>query len=222
MRAKQAGTGGSTAGHVSVAVLDLQAYLNRLSSAHPTPGGGSAATIVGALGAALIAMVARITLGSPKHAGAHADAALLVGEADGLRARFCAARTADETAYAAVPAAQALPRVTAAERALRTERLQAALAGAAEAPLQAAELAAELLHLCERAAALRNAHLMSDVECALSFARAALDACAANVRINHRYLKDPQLIAQQTERLRATLDDARRHECAARVISVSN
>ncbi|MGD0476464.1 MAG: cyclodeaminase/cyclohydrolase family protein, partial [Candidatus Velthaea sp.] len=49
-------------------MLDLQAYLNRLASAQPTPGGGSAATIVGALGAALVAMVARITLGNPKHA----------------------------------------------------------------------------------------------------------------------------------------------------------
>jgi formiminotetrahydrofolate cyclodeaminase len=163
-------------------------------------------------------MVARITLGSAKHAEVHADALLLVGDADSLRARFGAARTDDETAYAAVPAAQALPRTTPAERTLRTERLQAALAGAAAAPLRATELAVELLALCERAAALRNTHLMSDVECALSFGRAALEASAANVRINHRYIKDAQLVGDQTERLRTTLEIAGRHEDAARVL----
>jgi formiminotetrahydrofolate cyclodeaminase len=199
-------------------VLDLQAYLNRLASAQPTPGGGSAATIVGALGAALIAMVARVTLGSKKHADVHADAVLLVGEADSLRARFGAARTADETAYAAVPEAQALPRATEAERAARTERLQAALVGAAEAPLHAAELAGELLALCERAAALHNTHLMSDVECALEFGHAALAASAANVRVNHRYLNDAQLVNEQAAQLCTMLRAARRHEDAARVL----
>jgi len=221
LRPNDAGEGGAVARPVSVAVLDLQAYLNRLASAEPTPGGGSAATIVGAFGAALVAMVARITLGSAKHAGVHADAMLLVGDADVLRAQFVAARPADEAAYAAVPQAQALPRATEAERAARSERLQTALAGAAEAPLHAAALAGELLVLCERAAGLRNMHLMSDVECALYFGNAALAASAANVRINHRFLKDAQLVGNQTQRLRAITDAAHSHELAARALVVA-
>lgn len=202
-------------------MLDLQAYLNRLASAQPIPGGGSAATIVGALGSALVAMVARITLGSAKYAEVHAEAVLLVGEADSLRARFGAARLDDETAYAAVTVAQALPRAVPAERAARTERLQAALAGAAEAPLHAAELAAELFALCVRAAALRNVHLISDVECALHFGHAALEASAANVRINHRYMNDARLINEQTGRLRTAQEIAGRHEAAARALIAS-
>jgi formiminotetrahydrofolate cyclodeaminase len=218
---QQAAEGGSTAHRVSVAVLDLHAYLNRLASALPTPGGGSAATIVGALGAALVAMVARITLGSAKHADVHADALLLVGEADALRAQFASARTADEEAYGDVPQAQALPRTTDEERSARNERLQAALAVAAEAPLRAAALASELLGLCERAAALRNAHLVSDVECALLFGHAALEASAANVRINHRYLTDEKLVDEQSTRLAATLRTAHRHEAAAGALIAS-
>jgi formiminotetrahydrofolate cyclodeaminase len=199
-----------------VAVLDLQAYLNRLASAQPTPGGGSAATIVGALGAALVAMVARITLNSPKFAGLAADAVLLTGDADGLRARFMAARVADEAAYGAVVEAQALPRTTDAQRSTRTEGLQSALGGAAAAPLHVVALACELLALCERAAALRNVHLMSDVECALYFGEAALAASAANVRINHRFLKDPQLVADQARQLSVFREEARAREAAAR------
>jgi formiminotetrahydrofolate cyclodeaminase len=199
-------------------VLDLQAYLNRLASAEPTPGGGSAAALVGAFGAALIAMVARLTLGSSKYAAVHADAVLLVGEADALRAQFVAARTADEAAYAAVPRALALPRSTAAEQADRTERVQAALAGAAEAPLHAAALAGELLALCERAAGLRNVQMMSDVACALHFGRAALEASAENVRINHRFLKNGRIVDEQTQRLRAVTEAGSRHERAVQAL----
>ena len=197
-------------------MLDLQAYLNRLASAEPTPGGGSAATIVGAFGAALVAMVGRLTLGNPRYEAVHADAVLLVGEADMLRARFTSARSADEAAYAAVVLAQALPRVTAAEAAARGARLQAALIGAAQAPLEAAGLAVSLLTLCARAASLGNPNLVSDVECAVAFGHAALEASAANVRINHRFIKDAQLVAEQTRQLAVLIDAGRSSETAAR------
>jgi formiminotetrahydrofolate cyclodeaminase len=195
-------------------VLDLQAYLNRLASAEPTPGGGSAAALVGAMGAALVAMVARITLANRKHAAVHGDAVLLVGDADALRAQFLAARHADEAAYGAVSAAQALPRASEAERAARTAQLQGALAGAAAAPLHTAELAAALIALCERAAALGNTHLASDVACALAFGGAALEAAAANVRINHRFMHDAELVRRQSRRL-AEVDAAASERGAA-------
>jgi formiminotetrahydrofolate cyclodeaminase len=145
-------------------------------------------------------------------------ALLLVGEADALRARFVAARSADEAAYAEVPRAQALPRTTPAEQALRGARLQSALAGAAEAPLHAATLAVELLTLCERAAALHNDHLMSDVECALAFGEAAFTACTANVRINHRFLRDAHLVQTQARQLDELAELAQRCARAARAL----
>jgi formiminotetrahydrofolate cyclodeaminase len=199
-------------------VLEFDAYLDRLASADPTPGGGSAATLVGALGAALVAMVARITLASPRHAAVHAEAASLAADGDAVRARFTAARPLDEDAYAAVVAAQALPRATEAEKAVRTELLQDALAGAAEAPLEAAALAAELLALGERAAALGNTHLMSDVDCALRFGRAALDASVANIQVNHRFLKNEARRSGQAHRLAVILDAARASEHRALAI----
>ncbi len=193
--------------------MDLDRYLDALASSAPTPGGGSAAAIVGALGAALVAMVARITLEAPRLSGVHADASTIASEADALRREFDAARPADESAYAAVVAAQALPRGTDAEKALRTERLQASLAHAADVPLNAAELSARAMHLAARAAALENRHLMSDVECAVAFFRAAFEASAANVRVNHAFLKSDELIAAQAARLNAagaTLAEAER------------
>jgi formiminotetrahydrofolate cyclodeaminase len=183
--------------------MDFERYLDALASADPTPGGGSAATLVGALAAALCAMVARITLASSKHVPVHASAAAIAAEADDLRGQFLALRPADEAAFAAVVAAQALPRTTDAGKAARTVALQQALIGAAEAPLDAAGLAAQTFELALRTAELRNAHLMSDVDCALRFARAAFDASVANVEVNHHYITDAATIAEQRQRLMA-------------------
>ena len=165
--------------------VNFDTYLDALASSAPTPGGGSAATLVAAMGAALLAMVARITLEAARLGPVHPAARAVVADADRLRAAFTAARAEDEAAYGAVVAAMALPRTSDAEKAARTERLQAALATAAAAPLAVAELTAEAMAVAARAAALENRNLMSDVVCAVAFLQAAYDAAVANVRVNH-------------------------------------
>jgi formiminotetrahydrofolate cyclodeaminase len=182
-------------------VASLEYYLETLASAAPTPGGGSAATIVGAMAASLVAMVARITADNPKFADHLAEASLIVIHADGLRGKLLDARAADERAYGEVVTAMALPRASDDEKRVRTERLQAALAEAARVPLESAATVCAILALATRARAFNNANLMSDVECAAAFGRAALEACAANVRVNHRYLKDATLIESQEREL---------------------
>ncbi len=196
--------------------MELEPYLDALASAAPTPGGGSAATIVAALGAALLAMVARITLESGRLATVHPAAAGVVADADRLRAAFDAARPEDEAAYGAVVSAMALPRATDAEKTARTERLQGALAAAAAAPLAVAELTAEAMEIAARTAALENNNLMSDVVCAVAFLRAAFEASAANVRVNHDFLRDAATITAQRERLERAGATLARHESTAR------
>jgi formiminotetrahydrofolate cyclodeaminase len=182
-------------------VETLESYLEALASARPTPGGGSAATIVAAAGAALVAMVARITLANEKYAEKRSLAARLVAEADLRRSELLAARRADEAAYERVVAAQALPRATPEEKTARTEALQAALAGAAAAPLGSAHLALAVLQLASDAVQLENVHLASDVGCAAEFGAAGLAAAAYNVRVNHAYLRDAALVTRQGEEL---------------------
>jgi formiminotetrahydrofolate cyclodeaminase len=189
-------------------VSGIDAYLDRLASAGPTPGGGSAATLVGALGAALCAMVARITAGNDRYASVRAEALAIVSDADVLRERFAAARPLDEAAYERVVAASALAKRTDDEKRARSAALQAALVGAAEAPLAVSGLCAEGIALAERTNALGNTHLVSDVECALHFFRAALAASVANVRINHHFINDVAVVQAQEERLVAIVDAA--------------
>lgn len=187
----------------------LSEYFTRLASADPTPGGGSAATIVAASGAALVAMVARINASNPKRASDHQLARELAAKADALRGALEVARVRDEAAFAAVVAAQAMPKNDEAEREARRRALELALAHAAQEPLQGARLALEVLALANRSLDIPNRNLASDLGCAAEFAAAAVAACAYNVRINHRFMHDEATIAQQR-------NDLARYERSAR------
>jgi len=85
-------------------------------------------------------------------------------------------------------------------------------------PLHVAARALEAFNLAERTARLRNPHLNSDVACALHFARATLDAAAANVRVNHRYLRDAAIVEGQHERLTAIERRATEREGSVRAL----
>jgi formiminotetrahydrofolate cyclodeaminase len=187
-----------------VETLDL--YLERLASDAPTPGGGSAAAVVGALAAALIAMVARIGARNPERTQ---RASRIITRADLVRSELIRARERDEWAFEDVVAAQALPKRDAAESAARQRALQAALARAAEEPLFAAMAALGLLHLAVDLLEISSRDLVSDVGCAAEFANAAILACAYNVRVNHRLMRDAEAVAGGEQRLRAIEDDAR-------------
>ncbi len=164
----------------------LDDYLQRLASGDAVPGGGSASAVAAALGAALVAMVGRIR---------SSDA--LVSHADRLRGELHDARIRDEVAFAAVVAAQALPKGNDEERSARREALAAALLRAAREPLHAASLALDVLRLTQRCIENDLGALASDIGCAAEFAHAALAGCAYNVRINHRYMRDESAIAEQ-------------------------
>jgi formiminotetrahydrofolate cyclodeaminase len=163
-------------------------YLERLASSDAVPGGGSAAAVVAAIGAALVAMVGRIGANPPDG---------LVEEADRLRAELDVARKSDEAAYAAFVAARALPKSNESERAARDDAVERALKAAAQSPLDTAALAVRVLELVERLLKVHMGALVSDVGCAAEFAHAAVIACGYNVRVNHRYMHDEAAIREQ-------------------------
>ena len=179
----------------------LDEYIARLASAAPVPGGGSAATVAAALAAALVAMVARICAANPKYAEHAATAREIVERSDAIRLQLIEARERDELAFGDVVAAQHLPKATPHEEAARRDVLEAALTAAAQAPLEAAGLALETLQLTQRVLTIPNRNLAGDAGCAGEFAAAALAACAYNVRVNHRYIRDEATITRQSERL---------------------
>lgn len=179
----------------------LDRYLAQLASTEPTPGGGSAAALVGAVGAALVAMAARISAHNPKYAAQHELALRMAGAADALRGELAAAGDRDERAFSRVVAAQTLPRQSEAEKDARAKAIEAALHDAAVVPLRACELCIDVMRLAAQTLAIPNKNLASDLGCAGEFGAAALAACAYNVRVNHRYMHDLAAIETQTKML---------------------
>lgn len=165
--------------------------LERLGSSDPTPGGGAAAAVVGALGAALIEMTANLTLGKPRLAEVQQEAASIRQRAAELRHSLERLGDADANAFEHVGAAYRLPRDDDAEKTKRAEAIQAALRLAADVPLETARMAAQVVALAETAAPLLNPAVISDVLVGALLAQAALSSAALNVEINIASMTDP-------------------------------
>lgn len=168
----------------SASAANQDEFLEALASAAPTPGGGSAAAQAGALAAALVAMVARLTLGKKKYADVESQMNTLVQRADALRGEFLDAVQRDALAFDAVMAATKLPKETDQEKNARQAALESATLEAARQPLLVAGLAEECLRLAREAARLGNPNAISDAGTAAALARASLTGAGLNVRIN--------------------------------------
>jgi formiminotetrahydrofolate cyclodeaminase len=187
----------------SIFDLTLGEFLERLGSSDPTPGGGAAAAVVGALGAALVEMTANLTIGRPRLADVQEQARRIQERAAELRARLEQLGDADAEAFDRVTAAYRLPRADDAQKAARTQAIQAALRVAADVPLETARISAEVTELAEEAAPVLNASVISDVLVGALMAQAALNSAALNVEINLGSMTDQPTIDQYASRLAA-------------------
>jgi formiminotetrahydrofolate cyclodeaminase len=170
--------------------LTIDEFLTAVAADTPAPGGGSVAALAGALGAALAAMVAGLTVGRERHAAHDAQMRTLLAQASALRQELVALMDADTAAYTEVMTAYKLPKDTEAQRAERAETIQAALRGAAETPLAAAAACADVLRLTVQAATHGNRNAASDAAVSALMAHAGLLGAARNVLINLKSIDD--------------------------------
>jgi len=189
--------------------LTLGSFVDRLASEEPVPGGGSAAAVGAALGAALVAMVASLSEGRPKYA-AHADLHARSRETgQRLATRFLELADEDAAAYAGFAAAMKLPKTTASETAARREALGSAARAASEIPLQTVEACLELVAAAEALVGRSNANASSDLDVAVLLGEAAARGAAANVLINLPSVDDESFSGEATARVMALLDSVK-------------
>jgi formiminotetrahydrofolate cyclodeaminase len=188
----------------------IKAYLDRLAGEEPEPGGGSVAALVAALGAGLVTMVTSLTLGKEKYAAVQDDMTEIRASSEKLRARLQELVSLDAVAYAEVAAAMKLPRDDEKQKAERQTKLQAALKGAVEVPLEVAEAATEVARLSFPAAEKGNAHAVSDAGVAAVLADAAAHSAALNVRINVSWIEDKDFTRDRWSRIEAVLSETAR------------
>jgi len=168
----------------------IQQFLNELASKSATPGGGSAAAIMGAQGAALISMVCNLTIGKPKFADVEAEMQTLLAQAEDLRQQLTDFIQADVDVFNRVMAAYGLPKETDADKAARSSTIQDVMKDATVVPLECAKACAEVIALSQIAAEKGNPNVISDAGAAVMAAYGGLKTAALNVYINAASLKD--------------------------------
>lgn len=178
-------------------------YLARLASREPTPGGGAAAALHAAQGAALVAMVARYSTGT-KYEQHAVLVTGIISSADGLVAEALRLADADQHAFQGVIDAYKLPSGTDDLKAARTESIQDALIQAAKTPAQLILVAGAVVDLATELFEVANANVISDVAAAVDAARAAATTARINIDINVVAIKDTEArsrLAAQTDGL---------------------
>ena len=185
----------------------LQTYLDDLASSKSTPGGGSAAAVSGAMGAALACMVCQLTLGKEKYADVQGEISELLQQADEQRQRFQQLMAADIAAYGKLSACFKMPRDDEDQRQMRADAIQLCLSEAALVPLEMSERAVLVAKICERVAEIGNVNVLSDIAAAAMFAASAGTSAAWMVRVNLKSLKDEEIIEVLSRRLSLALDE---------------
>jgi glutamate formiminotransferase/formiminotetrahydrofolate cyclodeaminase len=191
-------------------------FVSALAAGTPTPGGGSASAYAGSMAAALISMVARLTIGKKKYADVQPQMAALLEKAEAKRAEMTLGVTCDAEAFTKVMDAIHLPKDSPEQAETRKNALEAAMITAAGVPLETARIALEIMQLAIQAAALGNKSAISDAGTASAMARACLRGAGYNVRINcgsiqnreiaNQYLTEIKALEQSAEKLESEME----------------
>jgi glutamate formiminotransferase/formiminotetrahydrofolate cyclodeaminase len=197
----------------------VNAFVSRVAAATPTPGGGSVAAHVGALGAALAQMVAGLTVGKKKYVAVEAQMQALSLEAHALQRQLAELVQRDADSYELVRAAYALPKDAGGESA-RVTAIQDALIGASLVPLETAQLCVRVATLAADVADHGNTNAVTDACVAALLAETACKGAVLNVRVNVAALEDSgtprvvQLAADARDCLHRVAEQVQRAEAA--------
>jgi formiminotetrahydrofolate cyclodeaminase len=170
--------------------LTVRNFIQELGSGSATPGGGSAAALCGAMGAALSGMVARFTGGREEFRDVWTRMEGIKKGSDELAQRFLALAQEDTEAYQEVLKALRLPKEAAEEKAVRREVLRKALKEASRVPLETLRGSEKLIRMAKDAVEQGNPNTVTDAAAAVHLAHLAATVAAYNIRINLSSLED--------------------------------
>lgn len=177
----------------------LPDFLNELASVAPVPGGGTAAALNGAIGTALMTMVANLSIGKKGYEEFEEELKAVKEKLVPRRERFITLMEEDASSFKEVMAAYKLPKMTELERQERERAISEALKKAAEVPFRTMELALDTLRLCKPVVEFGNKNSISDAGVATLNLDTAFKGARLNVLINLSGIKDNQFIQEKRE-----------------------
>ncbi len=185
-------------GYMSLTDKSIGEFALALSSKAPTPGGGGASALVGALGAALGIMVGELTVGKKKYADVEEDLRALMAEAAELRDKLLREIDKDAEVFGPLAEAYSIPK----EDPKRAEVMEKCLRDACAVPMDIMRLSCRAIELQQGFAEKGSALVISDAGTGVVFCWAALYGGALNVRVNTRLMAD----RAYAEKLNAEVD----------------
>ena len=168
----------------------INEFIERLASGDPTPGGGGASALCGALAAALGSMVCNLTLGRKKYAEVQEDITLIVNESGKLKESFLMLIEKDAELFEPLAAAYGLPKETDEQKVRRDAIMEKALYDACKAPVEMLETTQKTIDLLEELEQKGSRIALSDVGVAAALAEAAVKGACLNVYINTALMKN--------------------------------
>ena len=164
----------------------LSAFADQLAAKTPVPGGGGASAAVGALGAALCAMVANYTVGKPKYAAVETDVNAILTEAESLRARLLELVEEDAAAFEPLSKAYAIPK----DDPGRDEVMERCLRQAAAPPMELLRLSCRAIELHRELLEKGSVMVLSDVGTGAALCCSALYGAWLNLKVNTKPMTD--------------------------------
>jgi len=186
----------------------IEPFLDQLASSAATPGGGSAAAIIGAMGAALVSMVCHLTIGKKKYAEVEDEMQDVLAKTEALRKKLTGMIQDDVKAFDAVMGAYGMPKETDADKQARDKAIQAALKLATDVPLACSYAAREVIDLAAIASDKGNLNVISDAGVGVLAGYAALRSAALNVFTNVRMITDKTFAEAKLQELNRLLAGA--------------
>jgi glutamate formiminotransferase/formiminotetrahydrofolate cyclodeaminase len=184
-------------------------FVDEVSRDTPAPGGGSIAALAGAIGSALASMVANLSIGKGEFDDQYHSLCELAERAQEIKDQLVRSVDEDTEAFNGVIAGLRMPKDTEEQLATRAVAIQAGYKAASEVPLRTAKLCREVLDLCQQAADIGNAAVMSDAGVGALMARAGVQGAIHNVRINLPQIKDEAFVDAMQQELGALLSESR-------------
>lgn len=172
--------------------LSLNEFTQRLADGKPTPGGGSAAALAGAMGAGLVSMFCNLTVGKKKYAAVQEEMEAAANFAEGWRARLLELVDMDSAAYEMVLQANRMPKDSDEEKELRRKAIDAATIEATSTPLETAASCVAVLVRIPPLAAKGNPNALSDLKVGMEMLSTAFIGARANVEINIPWLPEAE------------------------------
>mgnify|MGYP005779114419 CR=1 FL=1 len=181
-------------------------FIDALASKSPTPGGGGATALVGAISAALGSMVTNLTIGKKKYQEIEEELMNKQSKLKKLQEKFLLCIQKDADNFMPLYFAYSLPKKTIEEQTSREKALEEALEQAIQVPM-------ELMNLCEETIDINifllqkgGKNVVSDAACGITLAEAAMKMASYNIFINTKLMKNQEKAEQFNTRIYTILE----------------